>query len=815
MISVRKWAVVSVSMVSLTLAGCGGGGGDVASTPPPTPTPTPTGPVNADLLGPLKSESFANLAVHGSANFDGTTVKGSTASQTATIRYDAATQSYSLSTTSGKITFAPTDIDSSLTSAGATAYVRKSGSVTDSLTLTKPGTSGRFTYKYVGSAFWQHTNIGNNSGSGTVDAFVYGAPTPDAAIPRSGNGFYDIDLLGTEAFPSGVAALAGQGGASVDFAKGKMRIDGTMNGVYLSGMEVNFVGDLTLASANNRFSGNIAWADADTFAGTVDGQFFGPASEELGATFRASATDGRLAVGTLTGRQQTGTNTDLVRGPSKSQAFVASGNTLTFTSKDGIDNQNTVAPFSGQAIAAQTATISYNAATGRYTLTLPDRTVTLPRMYAALTGMSFDQELILSFGSYYGVASYGLRSGKSYRFDNLVFGLPTADAAVVRSGSAAYLVNLSGYAIDNRYSNRMSVGGQAALRMDLASGAMTLAGKIGYSEDYVMAGRARINGLGTLTGSGTLSANANAFSGTLAFNGLGAYAGSFTGQLFGPAGQEVAATWQASDGNAVAQGWFGGARDDSLLVNRTLAGAIPDTDFASARRGDMGNLSSGDAAELRYDAAARQWTYVTKVSVYGEQPRPITFGQGDIVAAQSDASKTAYENDGMKGYVFTSGASNPTLALSYVSFADISVKSHLEPGTLDEQSFVYFGFQTPKTILPVSGTASYSGTATGHAKLPSMGFTGDVAGRSAFVVDFGANTVNLNLALHTVEPTARDLPAIASNASLNGNSFYGAMEGALFGPNANEIAALWSYYQYHDDIARTDTITGVAVAKKN
>jgi len=801
-------------MVSLGLAGCGGGG-DVASTPVPTPSPTPTGPVNADLLGPLKSENFANLAVHGSANFDGATVKGSTASQAASIRYDAAKQSYSLSTTSGKITFAQADIDDSLTSAGATAYIRKNGSVTDSLILTKPGTSGRFTYKYVGSAFWQHTNLGPVSGSGTVDAFVYGAPTPEAAIPRSGNGFYDIDLLGVEAFPGGVEALAGTGGASVDFTSGKMRIDGTLNGVYFSGMQVQFGGDLTLASGANRFSGKIGWSDADNFTGSVDGQFFGPGSQELGAVFQASAADGRLALGTLTGRQQASGNTDLKGGPNKSQAFVASGNKLTFTSKESIDNQNTVTPFAGQAISSQTATISYNAATGRYTLTLPDRAVTLPKMDANLTGMGADQELLLHFGSYYGVASYGLRSGKSYRFDNLLFGLPTEDRAVVRSGSAAYLLGLSGYAIDNRYSNRMRIGGQAALRMDMASGSMKLVGSIGYSEDYVMAGRPRIVGSGTLSGSGMLSANGNAFSGTLAFNGLGTYAGTFTGKFFGPAGEDVAATWQANDGSAVAQGWFGGARNDSLLADHTLAGNNPDTDFGSARSGTLDSIPYGSIALLTSDGRTGNWTYTPANNYNGPQQGPVTFGKADIVTAQSDASKTTYETDKMKGYVFTPGGGNPVLALSYVSFADIGVKDPVDRSKLDEQSFVYFGFQTPKVVIPVTGKASYSGIAVGHANLPSMGFTGDVTGHSAFVVNFGTNTVDLNLSLHTVEQTARDLPAFARNATLNGNSFYGQMNGVLFGPNGEEIAATWGYAEYNRATGRTDTMSGLAAAKKD
>ncbi len=132
--------------------------------------------MNPDLLTPLDSETFRNVAARGAASFGATGTTGTVSEITATISFNIANNSYTLTTPTGTISFGPGDIDNAQSSAGAVVYVKTAGNTTNSLTLTRPGTSGPITYTYVGSAFWQKTVVGQGTGRSTRSSMAYPRP---------------------------------------------------------------------------------------------------------------------------------------------------------------------------------------------------------------------------------------------------------------------------------------------------------------------------------------------------------------------------------------------------------------------------------------------------------------------------------------------------------------------------------------------------------------------------------------------------------------------------------------------------------------
>jgi hypothetical protein len=299
--------------LGLMLAACGGGGVNSTPTPTPgtttptpgTPTPTPSSGTNDDLLPTLVSETFANTATHGTATFpkNGDNGTSSTSSGAVTFSYNAANNSYTVSTLGRSQTFAAGDVDASGTNALITTYLKTSGNRSDSLVLTKPGTSGPLTYRYVGAGFWQRTDETSNSISGSFDAFVYGVPTSNAAMVRTGGARYAVDLLGVYAPSNNLLSLAGDGELNVDFETGKLTTMGNYESVYgdgTSGAPGSWTGTGTLTSGTNKFTGTTDFYPVGNTAWS--GQFFGPDAEEVGAVISGSSIFGTV-VATMTGRR--------------------------------------------------------------------------------------------------------------------------------------------------------------------------------------------------------------------------------------------------------------------------------------------------------------------------------------------------------------------------------------------------------------------------------------------------------------------------------------------------------------------------------
>jgi hypothetical protein len=810
-VTMRGWAALPLALV---LSACGGGG-EVASTPDPTPspTPTPTGPVNADLLGPLKTESFANLAVRATGSFDSSLrPKVTAAAATATFRYDAAAQTYSLSSPSGSITFAKSEIDASQSSAAATVYAKRNGSTTDFLTVTKAGTSGALTYRYVGSAFWEHSVVGTSSGSGTVDALVYGAPTIDAAVPRTGSAIYALDVLGVRTTGAGTEPLVGSGTAAVEFASGQLVLTGTIVKIPGQPFTDDFHGSGTLSSSANAISGTLQLGGIPDQTGTFNGQFYGPNADEIGLAFatKSTRTDvySSVAVGTMTGRKSgTGALAFADGHPATPVILTTTAREATFTSTAPINDNDAAQTFGSVTQGDAAMTITWDGS--HYTLTTPAGT----RTYTDY-GSSRTPDLHVTTASYSAtLTTYtATTSGgvQTNRFDNAVFGVATPTAAMPLAGTGHYGLSLQGYAVENGSKNILLASATGALDVNFTTGAIGLSGTMTLGESYYLATRFRTpDRVGALGGSGTLAASANNFSTSLTFD---RYSGTLAGNFFGPKANEVAGTWQASGGSAggAAFGTFQG-------IDSSRFGGFADQVLTKAF--DYAPISQ---AELEYGYAMVQWT--PSSGKYEFRPFSQVFGlsvvaldKSNIVAGKGTKLADYYaltdDSGSIEGLIAKHDGSGTTY--SYLGFADITATIAADP-THPQRMLSYFGYAT--VARPTSGSATYKGEALGQGHVGALGYTGALKGTSSFAANFDTGALTAKVALSTTEDTARSVGTFSQSGTVGANGAFTlndsrsvqTMMGQFFGPGAEEVGAHWSY-QNGDVLA----INGIATARKN
>ena len=300
-------AKCSALALAIPLAACGDGGGVASTNPPDTPPSPPPKPTNADLVGSLISESFVNDAKTQTAYMPITSAQPNTVtSNPLTIEYKASTQTYTVSTQGRTQDFGPADKDATLSNADATVYKRTSGALTETLSLSKnstnPGTPDAPRFRYVGSGLWERTQTDAPKTTTTMDYFTYGVPTPASAMPTTGTATFGVRLDGEAGYSRYILVLKGGGRFTVDFASGKLTGSGTMDG-YANGArtlyQLKWSSKANIASGATTFSGSFKTGDRQ---GGIDGRFYGPHHEEIGAVWNSKLLDNEVASGTILGR---------------------------------------------------------------------------------------------------------------------------------------------------------------------------------------------------------------------------------------------------------------------------------------------------------------------------------------------------------------------------------------------------------------------------------------------------------------------------------------------------------------------------------
>ncbi|MBO9516714.1 MAG: hypothetical protein J7493_01460 [Porphyrobacter sp.] len=813
---------------------------------------------------PLASETFTNAASRASATFNANGTSGTNGAISATISFNASNNTYALTTPTGSISFGPGDIDTAQSSAGGVVYVKESGSRTDSLTVTRPGTSGRITYQYVGGAFWQRTTVGSNTASGSIDSLVYGVETPSGSVPRTGSANYLVDLVGAISTADNLFSLTGQGSTSVDFSTGQVLVVGVIDMVPLLGKSAQFDGSAQLSSTSGQFSGTMSFDDFGRFDGQLSGMLFGPHAEEIGASWSVKDSTGRVAVGALLGREgnddfgNDSFSPDPINQLANSQTFDTEEAVLRFQFDDRIGYNQQVGDLTRISSKIDPLKIRYEEVTDSYSLLAAGIFGTYDNSSQSFTGLgpatqaSWDRGTQSVRGvplSYLRAREWtnadGINGTNDYRVSHHVYGMPTAQADLVRTGTAGYRIELSGMAADGAYRNPMRISGLGDLYVDLAAGRVSGYAPLEYREAGGLSGLFPVTVLGSWRYSAELAADKNAFAGTVEMDGLGTYLGTGSGKFYGPDADEVGGVFSTSEtGGGAATGYFVGYRDDTVR-DPSNNGVLPladlpgQTNLAFKYRDDIQTVA--DIKNISFDPVGH--TYRVSFQPFGMMNPPtniVTFSDAERDSAAStgdiDLYRTAYLT---YPTVVRKLSPNASVALSYASFAEISIQLYPANKYYDAIYYAVFGNQTIQ--MPRTGTASYGGLAMGSVEVQASSPSGweydiyNVLGTSGLSVNFGAGSFVLTIdglggdrvyaganrpGHDTVLFPTMEFNGLISGASMSGSDVDRSFNGSFFGPNAEEFSGVFRTNNVKPASLNLDpnqlvTVTGVAAGKKN
>jgi hypothetical protein len=510
-------------------------------------------------MGTLQSETFTNDAVNASGQFyadERPVENGRSTSGPLTIAYNAATQSYTISTANRTATFAPADLVVS-GSANFTSY-EKIGATSEALTLTKPGTSGALTYRYVGGGAWERATIAGSRLDFSYDPFTYGVETPDAALVRSGIGRYAVSLVGARAMEAPFA-MAGSGDLQVDFASGSLQSSGVLTSIdvdtgLIQSIGVYF-GSATLSSTANAFAGAFFMDDGKRFNGAWGGRFYGPNGEEVGAAWSIASADGEFAAGYLLGRQDAsvpGLNTTLTTLTFDDQydirfsqvSFTDNGGGVSATGFDSLrsDSQFTYTAatqafdyvdsargISTRFMPANLVSAETTSAISVYRMTAPDGLTYKLTLNKAGSGNPSIALTYASFGHW-----ERLQAAGSEKLDRwFSWGIRT-NGFQIPTGTASYSGIIRGTGTQFGGGALYALSGTSNLAMNFGTSSFT--GTLNPVGTSLVDGATRNFGSFSVT-AGAIDLDAGLTGNVV--NGSNAYLGFFEGALYGPTGSEV------------------------------------------------------------------------------------------------------------------------------------------------------------------------------------------------------------------------------------------------------------------------------------
>lgn len=224
-----------------------------------------------------------------------------------TVSYDATTRTYTVAAGGRSQSFGPADSVPGRY-AGETAF-SKAG-LSEYLTLvTNPYLDAQYTNRYVGLGYWQKNEQVGGVQQTAFSTFTYGFNTAGSSIPRTGSAHWLTDAFGLLSVPGKeVRTLYGLGDFEVDFTAGSFQASGNLDeyevvsgGGTSGSLRLQAGGEL---ASDGKFSGLFSYEGSPSGAlhGTLNGSFYGPNAEEIGATFEASGY-GAVLTGALTGQQ--------------------------------------------------------------------------------------------------------------------------------------------------------------------------------------------------------------------------------------------------------------------------------------------------------------------------------------------------------------------------------------------------------------------------------------------------------------------------------------------------------------------------------
>jgi hypothetical protein len=444
----------------------------------------------------------------------------------------------------------------------------------------------------------------------------------------------------------------------------------------------------------------------------------------------------------------------------------------------------------------------------------------------------------------YGKWSHGVSPTTGFssasKTDWMLFGDRTALASIPRSGTATFSGIIDGDYHDNAGDYVLS--GAAGLTANFTSS--TLAMFINPTATNKTTGN--VLTFGARSGSGAIDYTLGQFSGT---DSSDAYGFSYIGNFYGPAAQEVGGTFQLTNGVGTSnigsgQGVFVGKIGD---LPTPAAEPVPPAPPAQPTRTSLGITTVSEvkadqagvsrttmvsANNITYDAASQ--SYVLR-DAGGVSPTVddgvFNLAADEIVAGESDAAFTTYQDSatGLKFRTLNLGAGNPLIALSYVSYGSWSRSVKPRDGYVQATTTVYavYGDFTDPLKMPRTGTATYSGILDGtFTRANREADVYGLSGSASFRADFGTGRMGVVLnPIGTRGSSTINFGSISLTGTINGANFSAwnnytspymtNVNGAFFGPAAEEVGAAFSITGLTGRAPTPGSGTGVIVGKKD
>ena len=216
---------------------------------------------------------------------------------TSKVVYDSATGTYTLRDTGNLAltsTFGPGNVSGS--DAAFTYYNKSSGSNVETFRLlNKSGANPLIVLTYVQYGQWRRSTTTSGVTSTNDTYVVFGTKTPASGMPLTGSANYTTYLDGTFVNKNGVYAVSGTGGLNANFGTGTISYNATLNGDREGGGTDIAFGSLSgsgsITTANAGFKGTGS-TNGSGYKLDVNGNFYGPAAQEIGGIFRLTGNGG-------------------------------------------------------------------------------------------------------------------------------------------------------------------------------------------------------------------------------------------------------------------------------------------------------------------------------------------------------------------------------------------------------------------------------------------------------------------------------------------------------------------------------------------
>jgi len=202
------------------------------------------------------------------------------------IIYDSATSTYTVrdtGSTSITSTFSPAN--STVSNDGTyTTYSKAGGDET--FRVLNPGALG---LTYVRYGKWRRTDMSGNFFANNDTYVVFGTPTTRAQMPHSGDASYSTTYDGTFLNKDGVYAVSGNGTFNAHFGSNTLDFTASLTGTPDAGGAMisfgSFSGTGSISSRGPTFKGSDSSFNAEGYAMSIRGGFYGPSADEVGGNF--------------------------------------------------------------------------------------------------------------------------------------------------------------------------------------------------------------------------------------------------------------------------------------------------------------------------------------------------------------------------------------------------------------------------------------------------------------------------------------------------------------------------------------------------